>query len=257
MPTGHRHNTLSERSGTVLCCERLVVGYKGRGILPPIDLDVNRGRILLIVGRNGAGKSTLLKTMLGLLPPVSGKVVFASKSLRLSYVPQASSIDDIVPVSGRDVVAWGRLRGNAFLRPMASRADRAAVEEALEVAGAAQFANHPFSDLSGGQKQRVLFARLLASGADVALLDEPTASMDIAAERDAYRRLDDLAAERSMAIAIVTHTISVAAEHADRALYIDAGDHGSGGVAVTGAPEEVFRHPSFVAHFGEDAYGHD
>ena len=98
---------------------------------------------------------------------------------------------------------------------------------------------------------------MLASGADVALLDEPTASMDIAAERDAYRRLSTLAIERSMAIAVVTHTISVAAEYADRALYVDTSDHCGHGVAVTGAPEDVFRHPSFVSHFGEDASEHD
>jgi zinc transport system ATP-binding protein len=251
--SAHRHSTLDDNTGTTLCCEQLVVGYKGRGILPPIDLDVNRGRILLIVGRNGAGKSTLLKTMLRLLPPVSGKVTFASKSLRLAYVPQASSIDDIVPVSGRDVVAWGRLRGNAFLRPMSTRADRDAVDDALETADALAFAKRPFRDLSGGQKQRILFARMLASGADVALLDEPTASMDIAAERDAYRRLRALATERSMAIAIVTHTISAAAEHADRALYIDTGKQPGEGIVVTGAPETVFRHASFVSHFGEDA----
>src|SRR5688572_18680562 len=154
-------------------CAGLVVGHGGRALLPPIDFTVRRGAFHVILGRNGAGKSTFLTTLLGLLPPVAGTVERAP-GVRCGYVPQVSTIDELLPVKAREVVRWGQLSGWSFLRPFATRAERAAGEEALAAAGATPLARQSYRDLSLGQKQRVLFARLLAMAADVAVLDEPT-----------------------------------------------------------------------------------
>lgn len=149
-------------------------------------------------------------------------------------------------MSAREVVRWGRLEGWSFLRPLASRADRHAADEALATAGATALGRQAYRDLSQGQKQRVLFARLLAQGADVAVLDEPTAAMDLVTERETLERLAGLA-ERDVAVIVVAHDLGVARRYADAALYLDRDD----GVVATGGVGEVMAHPSFVRAYGE------
>lgn len=238
----------------VLRCDDLVIGYRGMPLLPPLSLAVRRGRVMLVVGRNGAGKSTWLKTLLGLLPPVRGRIRAgtAGGKPQISYVPQQARLDELLPVRAAAVASWGQLRGWGFLRPLASAAEREARRQALARAGVDSFAAQPFRDLSGGQRQRVLFARLLMGPVDMALLDEPTASMDIASERQAYQRLAELAREQHMAVVVVTHTIGAAAAYADDVLFVDRGQGGDtgDGVVAFGSPAEVFEHPLFLHHFG-------
>jgi tRNA C32,U32 (ribose-2'-O)-methylase TrmJ len=110
-------------------CEHLRVGYAGRAILPPMDLDVERGEFWAIVGRNGNGKTTLFRTLLGLLPAVSGSLRRAP-GLRLAYVPQRTQLDPIFPALAREVVAMGSERAWSFARPRLR--EPAGVMEALE-----------------------------------------------------------------------------------------------------------------------------
>ena len=243
----------ASRTDILLRCERLVVGHRGQALLPPMDLAIRRGRLLLVAGRNGAGKSTWLKTLLGLIPPVSGHIQPAEPRPRMAYVPQSDGLDRILPVRAGTVVSWGRMRGWSFLWPLASRADRAASQRAQVQADAADLVAHPFRDLSGGQRQRVLLARLLASEADIVLLDEPTASMDMAAQAQTYERLAELAHTRGMAVIVVTHVLSDAAVRADEALFFhrDESDQDRGeGLVVNGPPETVFAHRQFIRLFG-------
>jgi zinc transport system ATP-binding protein len=233
----------------VLRCEKLVIGYGKRALLPAFDLSIKKGQFTLVVGRNGAGKSSWLKTVLGIIPPVSGRVIRGAPIARAAYVPQAAGLDAILPIRARDVVSWGRLRGWGFLNPFSSRDDSVAVKNALANADASAFAREPFRELSGGQRQRVLFARMLASDAELALLDEPTASMDNVSERDAYQRLAGLAHEDGMAIVVVTHTLSVAKDYADHVLFFDRGDKDRG-VVISGTVAEVLNQPVFRRHFG-------
>jgi zinc transport system ATP-binding protein len=234
-----------------LRCAGLVVGHGGRAILPPIDFDVRRGSFHAVLGRNGAGKSTFLMTLLGLLPPIAGRVE-RSAGVRCGYVPQVAALDELLPVKTVEVVRWGQLSGWSFLRPFATRAERAACDAALAAAGATDLARQSYRDLSMGQKQRVLFARLLAIGADVAVLDEPTAAMDAVTERETLERLAGLA-RRGVAVLVVAHDLGVAKRYADVALYLDRDD----GVATSGGVTEVLAHPSFVRHYGDLAIHHD
>lgn len=233
-------------SEALIECHDLVVGHDGRPLLPPISLTIRRGDFVAVLGRNGAGKSTWLKTVLRLIPPISGHTT-RGVAARLAYVPQVGALDDVVPVRAAEVVLWGSLEGWGFLRPFASRADRTSRDQALDAAQAQEFARRPYRDLSQGQKQRILFARMLALRADVAILDEPTAAMDALAEREALDRLAALASTRSMAIVIVAHDPGVAAEFADRVLFLDRDDQ----AVVTGDTEAVFADPRFRRHYGE------
>jgi len=231
-------------------CRELVVGHRGHALLPPIELTVDRGEVVLVVGRNGAGKSTWLKTVLGLIPPVSGHSFLARPELRVAYVPQSAALDELLPVRAQTVVSWGRLRGWSFLRPWRSAHDRDICRQSIEHAHAKDFICESFSELSGGQRQRVLFARLLASEADLVFADEPTASMDVAAERAAYDQLAHLARKHGVGVVIVTHTLSMAERVADKVLFVDRGNQEDQGVAVFGRPQEVCNHPLYQRHFG-------
>lgn len=232
---------------------QLVVGHRGRALLPPLDLELGRGELLLVLGRNGSGKTTLVRTLLGLLPPVSGKVEWAACA-HPAYVPQASALDPTVPVRARDVVAWGTQRGWDFARPW-KRAPRAAIDDALGALDVARLGDRPLRELSGGQVQRVLFARVLAGHADVAVLDEPTAAMDAAGERAVYATLAQLAHDRDFAIVVVTHAVTAALGSCDRILLLDPdGADGSGRPQVVHGPaHDVTHSAAFRRLFSPDA----
>jgi manganese/iron transport system ATP-binding protein len=227
-----------------LRCERLVVGHAGRPLLPPCDLEIRRGKLTMVLGRNGAGKSTFFRTVLGLMPPVSGRVVRAP-NVRLAYVGQALVLDRILPLRARDVVAWGALGGWSFLGPAKGSTQEISVR-ALAEAGASELAERNFHDLSEGQKQRVLLARMLAAQPDVGFLDEPTAAMDAVAEEEATVHLARLAHERGLAVVVISHVLGLASRFADEIVFLDRDDS----VVLTGPPPVVFAHPSFQRQFG-------
>jgi zinc transport system ATP-binding protein len=223
---------------TLMRCDRLCVGYRNRAILPPIDLTIGRAEVWAVAGRNGSGKSTWLRTVLGLLPPVSGSVQ-RSASLRLSYVPQRLRLDELYPLLARDVVSMGVERGGAFARPRLGRAAEA--RAALAWAGAQALAERPFRALSEGQKQRVLLARLFASQPELALLDEPTSAMDAVAERETLALLDELRRSRGTSVIVVCHALGLMRAAADRMLFFDA----SRQTVISGSTDEVLAHSAF------------
>ena len=205
----------------LLRCRELVVGWNNKPLLPPIDMEIHCGRFVVVLGRNGSGKSTWFKTILGQIPPISGSVEHTDELAHIAYIPQSSAFDKILPLRAWDVVMQGRLHCNNFVWPFAKRSDKEAVEAALVEAGAADFARETFRDLSKGQRQRVMFARMLATEADLALLDEPTAAMDYVAEREAMDRLAELAREHDIAVVLISHALDVAERHADEVLFFD------------------------------------
>ncbi len=237
----------SEPGDELLRCDRLVIGHRGRALLPPIDASIRRGTTVAVLGRNGSGKSTLFKTLLGFQPAVGGAVRRPHPLPRLAYMPQASTVDPLVPVRARDVASWGTLTGWGFLRgarldPMQRRADAA-----LAAAQATDLADAFVRDLSEGQKQRVLLARVLAAGADLAFLDEPTAAMDAVAEQRTMALLREQTRERGMSVVIITHLLGLVRRFADRVLYLDRDD----GVALYDLPDVIFAHPTFRRQYGE------
>ncbi len=208
--------TRREDSTPLLTMEGGYIGYDGNALLGPVDLEIHRGDLWGIVGPNGAGKSTLLKSLLGIIPLVSGRRSSAP-GLRFGYVPQRSDLDSIFPLSALDVVTLGgmgtRRGGGSRMRP-ASREEALEAMEALDVA---KIADKPFRSLSGGQKQRVLMARGLVRKPDILVLDEPTAGMDIPSEEDLLDFIQSLNTESGMTVLLVMHQI---AQVADRATHV-------------------------------------
>jgi zinc transport system ATP-binding protein len=232
----------------LFACEQLRVGISGRAILPPIGLTVKAGEFWAVVGRNGAGKTTWLKTLLGLLPPVSGRVQSA-RDVRVSYLPQRSGLDDLYPLLAREVVSLGVERGWSFLGGPGAARHKDRVARALAQVDGSSLAEQPFRSLSEGQKQRVLFARLVAGDAEVAILDEPTSAMDRVAERDAFELIRQLQQRHNLAVLVVSHYLSIVREFADQALLLDADSD----QVVVGTPQQVFEHPAFRKGYGDFA----
>ncbi len=228
----------------LLRCRSLRVGYQGRSLLPPIDLDLRQGQFWAVVGRNGSGKSTWFRTVLGLQRPVAGRTEILRPETRLAYVAQRIRFDDLYPVDAYDVVAMGRMRGSRSVLPRFT-GEREAVWAALEAVGAQDVAHHNFRALSEGYKQRILLARMVASEADLAFLDEPTAAMDAVAEREAMALIHDLKERFQMAVVVVSHHLEVAKRYADQVLFLDP----DAPAVVAGTPREVFTHPAFQVRY--------
>jgi len=229
----------------LLRCERLCVGYD-RPLTPPIDLSLRRGEFWVVVGRNGTGKTTWFRTLLGLVPSMSGRV-HSRADLRMSYVAQRSQLDPLFPVLACDVVAMGLERGRSCFGFRLR--EPAAVTQALERAGASAFARRPFRNLSEGQKQRVLLARLWAAQPELALLDEPTSAMDVVAERDTMTALDQLRESTGCTIVLVTHEMGIASEFASHVVLFDAACEN----VLVGSPEHVLSHALFHRNYPDAA----
>lgn len=232
-------------AGAALALRGLVVGYKGRGLLPPIDAEVHPGEVWALIGRNGSGKSTLLKTLIGLLQPVRGRLAWG-RGVRASYVPQRGDFDDAVPARALDVVRAGVDRGASFLDPLYPFRRRAAVQRALRDTGSEALQQAPFAQLSEGQKQRVWLARGLASEPGLILLDEPTSALDAVAERASFALLDGLRQERGLAVLIATHQMASLPSFATHALLVDRDDQ----VVLAGPIGEILRSPTYALRYG-------
>lgn len=165
------------------------VTLDGRLVLRGIDLSIEHGEVVAVLGANGSGKSTLIRALLGLTPLSGGATELYGKApskfrewWRVGYVPQRLSVGGGVPSTIREVVSSGRIARQSRFR-LTSAADRAAVARALNAVGLSDRAGDPVHTLSGGQQQRVLIARALAGEPDTFVMDEPTAGVDADSQR--------------------------------------------------------------------------
>lgn len=203
----------------LLACRSLVIGHAGRAIAPPVELEIRAGELWVVAGKNGSGKTTWVRTLLGLLSPVSGAVEPRNPPPRRCFLSQRHAFEAGYPLISRDVVAMGLERGGVFSSRSAGGTER--VARSLELCDAADLAERSFHELSEGQKQRVLLARVHVSEPELAVLDEPTSAMDADSERSAWRRLKEVQTHSRAAFVVVTHSLALAAEYADRALVFE------------------------------------
>jgi ABC-type Mn2+/Zn2+ transport system ATPase subunit len=204
--------------------DNLSIGYNGQAVLSGISLSIVPSSFTAILGANGSGKTTLLKTILGLLPPVGGRIQTASAGvpLILGYVPQAVQFDPIYLLTAFEVAlmgAYGRVRPGRFVPPV----ERAFTHECLRAAGAEEFARKRFAELSGGQKQRVLIARALTTRPDILVLDEPTAGVDHTATHAVMEFISQVSRERQIAVLLVTHDFAAVRHYADQVIWLHEG----------------------------------
>jgi ABC-type Mn2+/Zn2+ transport system ATPase subunit len=205
----------------LLVMDGVTLGYGRQVVLGDVTLTIRHGEFLGIVGPNGSGKSTLLKAILGLHPPLKGRVQVAPSGgrgetrLHYGYVPQRDTVNPLFPLSVRQIVAMGRF-GRVGIGRRLDRCDRAVVDEALARVGIADLSCREYSQLSGGQRQRTLIARALCGEPDLLILDEPTNGMDLASEHALLELIAQLHREGNLTCLMVSHLLNNVANYADR-----------------------------------------
>ena len=202
--------------------KNLEVGYEKKTITETINFKVDRQDYLCIVGENGAGKSTLMKTLLGLIKPVSGEIVFGDglKANEIGYLPQQTVVQRDFPASVREIVMSG-CQARAGFRPFYNKEEKKLAEENMERMGITQLADSCYRELSGGQQQRVLLARALCATRKVLLLDEPVSGLDPKVTADMYELINGLNRE-GITIIMISHDIAAAVRYATHILHIGA-----------------------------------
>ena len=225
---------------SLITCEKATFAYEGVPVVKDLDLQIEKGQYLCIVGENGSGKSTLVKGLLGLLKPVSGKVTFGDglRQTEIGYLPQRVELQPDFPASVWEVAASGchGLWMNGKRRQL--------VEDNLRLMGMDHLAKRSFARLSGGQQQRVLLARALCATRSLLLLDEPVAGLDPVVTREMYDVIRMLHEERGLTVVMISHDIQAATQEADRILHLTATG------SFYGTPFEYRHSPLGVAFFG-------
>lgn len=225
----------------------LHVAYQDKPVLWNIHFDLPQAGNYAIIGPNGAGKTTLLKAILHEIKPALGEVNFFGEPLdkvrhRVAYVPQRQMVDWDFPVNVLDVVLMGLYAPRGIFARI-KKGDQQKALKALELVGMAEFAKRQISKLSGGQQQRVFIARALVSEAELIIMDEPFAGVDMQTEKMIVDILKSLKNQGKTTLS-VHHDLTTIPSYFDRVLMI----HGR--LVVEGPVEEVFTHENLSETFG-------
>ena len=228
-------------------------GLGEENLLDGINLNIEKGKFIGILGPNGCGKSTLLKVILKYLNPKEGIIKIENKELKeytqselaeiLSFVPQKSSLT--MPLTVEDVVYMGRVtyiknRWTGF-----DREDREKVEKIMQMLKIDKFKNRVIFSLSGGEFQRVLLARALAQNTNIMLLDEPTSALDMNYALEIMKLTSYFVQNESLTAVMVLHDLNLASMYCDSIILLK-----NGKIAYEGTPKELFR-PEIL----EEIYG--
>ncbi|MCS7478796.1 metal ABC transporter ATP-binding protein [Umezawaea endophytica] len=201
------------------------LAYGRRVLWNGLDLEVQPGEFLAVLGPNGSGKTSLMRVLLGLQPLSGGSVEVAGRppgrgNREIGYIPQQRSLDPTLTLRGRDLVGLG-LDGHAWGLGLRGRKDRKArVDEVLAAVGATDYADAPIGLLSGGEQQRLRVAQALVGDPRVLLCDEPLLSLDLAHQRVVSDLIDTRRKAADTAVLFVTHEINPVLPLVDRVLYL-------------------------------------
>lgn len=202
-------------------CKDLTIGYDNKIVLSELNLSVENGSFVYILGENGAGKSTLIKCLLKLKKPVKGSVSYCPqlKQNEIGYLPQQSDIQRDFPAGVYEIVLSGCLNKSGF-KPFYSAKQRKKALHNMELLGIENLKNKSYQELSGGQQQRVLLARSLCASSKALLLDEPTTGLDPLASADFNRVIEKLNKEYRITVITVSHDIDNALKNATHILHL-------------------------------------
>ncbi|HEY9796310.1 MAG TPA: ABC transporter ATP-binding protein [Leptolyngbyaceae cyanobacterium] len=233
--------------------QNLVGGYTTTPIIHGIDLALQQGEWLSLVGANGSGKSTLLKLLSRILQPQKGTVILDGKAIhsqpaqvvaqKLAILPQQQTIPAGLTV--RQLVSLGRTPHQPWWQWELDGEDRQKVDQAIVETGIEQFSDRLVENLSGGERQRAFLALALAQAPQVLLLDEPTTYLDIHYQLQLLELLKQLNQQQKLSIVTVLHEVNLAARYSDRIAMLKQGS-----LWDIGTPAEVLTPENLAEVFG-------
>ncbi len=189
----------------------LKVGIGNTTILKEMDFEVEAGETVVIIGSNGAGKSLLVRTLMGLIPPISGQIEW-KKGVKIGYVPQKFFVGQHVPITVGEFLA---LKGSMTEEHIRTTLARVGLGDAEK--------DKPVSVLSGGQFQRMIVAWALVDNPTVLVFDEPTESVDVAGQASIYSLIHSLKKDQGITVFLVTHDLDIVYNYGDRVLCLSQG----------------------------------
>lgn len=206
---------------SLIKCEGVTLGYENTIVLDGLDLEVDAGDYLCILGENGSGKSTLIKALLGLKKPLKGVIRLGDglKQNEIGYLPQQNSAQKDFPASVYEVVQSGCLNHKGLF-PFYSKADREHALSNMRLLGIEDLQKKSYQELSGGQQQRVLLARALCATKKLLLLDEPVAGLDPLVTKELYDVIRMLNREQGITVITVSHDVGAAIDPATHILHL-------------------------------------
>ncbi|MGA3116375.1 MAG: ABC transporter ATP-binding protein [Syntrophobacteraceae bacterium] len=221
-------------------------------ILRNVTFSVTEGEYFIIIGPNGSGKTTLVKVISGFLKPHSGSVEIMGRPLvaitrrslahAVALVPQSPPMD--VPFTVAEVVLMGR-SPHLGLLSLEGREDMEIAEQSMRFTNVSHLARSRLDQLSAGERQRVLIARAVCQRAGIIVLDEPTASLDVAHQLHIMDLMEKLRTEQGITVIMVSHDLNLAAMYAGRILLLNHGN-----IAGIGAARDVIQAGLLEATYG-------
>ena len=221
---------------TLVTVENLSLRYGGNTVLRHVNMVIEPGEIVTIVGPNGSGKTSLLRAIIGATKPSAGWI-HRKSDLKIGYVPQKLHIDPTLPISVRRFMCLTN-----YISPKNCA-------EMLEATGIPDLLKRQMSQLSGGQFQRVLLARALINRPEILLLDEATQGLDQPGSAAFYRLIEDVRRDTGCAILMISHELHVVMSASDRVICLN------GHVCCEGSPAIVASAPEYRALFGTGTGG--
>ncbi|MBU0699170.1 MAG: ABC transporter ATP-binding protein [Proteobacteria bacterium] len=226
--------------------------YGNFQVLNDLTFSVQRGDFFIIIGPNGSGKTTLMKVIAGILKPQTGRLEILGHSIdqytrkalarTIAFVPQTLPVD--FPFTVTEVVLMGRSPYLGMLGLEQER-DLEIARQAIAFTGVEHLAHRKLDQLSGGEQQRGFIARAICQEPEVILLDEPTASLDLAHQVRLLDLMEKLKREKGVTVVMVSHDVNLAAMYADSLLLLHKGR-----IVSRGNPDQVLTFETL-----EEVYG--
>lgn len=222
----------------------LVCGYDKRFFLKDINLNVNDGELLGVIGPNGSGKTTLLRAISRILKPSKGEIIFKEKNIsQMGYRELAKKIavvsqnPGLSGVNVEEYILLGRIPYRKRLQFLDTSRDEEIARKAMNLTDTIELSQRPMNELSGGEIQRVVIARAIAQEPELLLLDEPTTHLDIGHQIEILDLIKELNRKQGLTVIAVFHDLNLASEYCDRLILLK-----EGGIYRKGLPHEVLTY---------------
>ena len=235
----------------VLHTEKLGIGYKGKPLLPDINVSLNEGDIVALAGPNGAGKTTLFKTLCGSLKPIAGRITIFGKDLNQYSATERASLFSLVLTEKPDdlflkvydIVAAGRYPQLGLMARL-SESDESIIEESLQTVGVKHLIDRNFISLSDGEKQKVMIAKAIVQDTPLIFMDEPAAFLDYPSKIELINLMVKLSREHKKTILFSSHDLDLLLRYCDKMWIV-----GYGLPLVEGTPKQLIEQGLIDAYF--------